>query len=224
MSIVDEIDRNRLPRHVAIIMDGNGRWAKQKHLDRSQGHVEGVKAVRRVTEIASELGIGYLTLYTFSTENWKRDKEEIDGIQIITHLAKGMNPIACSRVFDYVRKYEGNKVVILLLDDLHEAASGSENTAWQYDTDYEFLNDDSIKQIILAGVRYLDGYVRLQMAGIDKNKILYQRDEISALDKLKLDDIKTVFILHDLYSMELKEAAKKKIETMIRNEKDNIKE
>ena len=62
MSIVDEIDRNRLPRHVAIIMDGNGRWAKQKHLDRSQGHVEGVKAVRRVTEIASELGIGYLTL------------------------------------------------------------------------------------------------------------------------------------------------------------------
>ena len=151
-------------------------------------------------------------------------KEEIDGIQIITHLAKGMNPIACSRVFDYVRKYEGNKVVILLLDDLHEAASGSENTAWQYDTDYEFLNDDSIKQIILAGVRYLDGYVRLQMAGIDKNKIFYQRDEISALDKLKLDDIKTVFILHDLYSMELKEAAKKKIETMIRNEKEDIKE
>ena len=132
-------------------------------------------------------------------------KEEIDGIQIITHLAKGMNPIACSRVFDYVRKYEGNKVVILLLDDLHEAASGSENTAWQYDTDYEFLNDDSIKQIILAGVRYLDGYVRLQMAGIDKNKIFYQRDEISALDKLRLDDIKTVFIFNGIKRRSKKE-------------------
>ncbi len=155
-------------------------------------------------------------------------EEVVDGVKVITHLAKGMNPIACSRVFDYVRKYKGNKVVILLLDDLHEAASGSENTAWQYDTDYEFLNDDSIKQIILAGVRYLDGYVRLQMAGIDKSKIYYQRDEISALDNIKLDGIETVFILHDLYSMELKDAAKKKIEIMIRNKegkesKDNNK-
>ena len=155
-------------------------------------------------------------------------EEMVDGVKVITHLAKGMNPIACSRVFDYVRKYEGNKVVILLLDDLHEAASGSENIAWQYDTDYEFLNDDSIKQIILAGVRYLDGYVRLQMAGIDKSKIYYQRDEISALDNIKLDGIETVFILHDLYSVELKDAAKKKIEIMIRNKegkesKDNSK-
>lgn len=87
MSIVDEIDRNRLPRHVAIIMDGNGRWAKQKHLDRSQGHVEGVKAVRRVTEIASELGIGYLTLYTFSTENWKRPKDEVDALMNLIVVA-----------------------------------------------------------------------------------------------------------------------------------------
>ena len=128
-----------------------------------------------------------------------------------------MNPIACSRVFDYVKKYKGNKVVILYLDDLHEAAKGSENTAWQYDTDYEFLNDDSIKQIIIAGARYLDGLVRLEIAGINKEKIVYGRDELSALDKLNLDGIDTVFILHDLYSMELKNTAKNKVEIMVKN-------
>lgn len=143
-------------------------------------------------------------------------EETVNNLKIITHLAKGMNPIACSRVFDYVRKYKGNKAVILFLDDLHEAASGSENTAWQYDTDYEFLNDESIKQIIIAGARHLDGYVRLLIAGIDKEKIVHKRDEITAIDSLNLKGIDTVFILHDLYAMELKEAAKRKVETMLR--------
>lgn len=144
-------------------------------------------------------------------------EEVVNGIKVVTHLSKGMNPIACSRVFDYVRKYEGNKAVILLLDDLHEEASGSENTAWQYDTDYEFLNDDSIKQVIIAGVRYLDGYVRLQIAGVDPTKIVHERDELSAVEKLKLDDIQTVFILHDLYSIELKENVKNKVEVIIKS-------
>ena len=148
-------------------------------------------------------------------------EETINGIKIITHLAKGMNPIACSRVFDYVRKYKGNKVVALYLDDLHEAENGSENTAWQYDTDYEFLNDNSIKQIIIAGVRYLDGLVRLELAGIAKEKIVYGRDELIALDNLNLEGIDTVFILHDLYSMELKNAAKNKIEMMVKNLEKN---
>ena len=142
---------------------------------------------------------------------------------MITHLSKGMNPIACSRVFDYTRKYKGNKSVILLLDDLHDAANGSENTAWHYDTDYEFLNDESIKQIIIAGARYLDGLVRLEIAGVPKEKIVYQRDELSAIDKLKLDGIDTVFILHDLYAIELKNAVKNKVEIMIKNkEKENL--
>ena len=150
-------------------------------------------------------------------------EEEVDGIKIITHLSKGMNPIACSRVFDYVRKYPGNKAVMLFLDDLHEAESGSENTAWQYDTDYEFLNDDSIKQIIIAGARYLDDYVRLEIAGVDKNKIVCRRDELSAIDDLRLEGIQTVFILHDLYAMELKEAAKNKVEVMIRSKESSNK-
>lgn len=144
-------------------------------------------------------------------------EENVNNIKIITHLSKGMNPIACSRVFDYVRKYKGNKAVILFLDDLHEAANGSENTAWQYDTDYEFLNNESIKQVIIAGARYLDGYVRLLIAGVDKEKIVHKRDELTAIDSLKLDGIDTVFILHDLYAMELKEAAKHKVENIIKS-------
>lgn len=142
-------------------------------------------------------------------------KETVNGVEIITQLAKGMNPIACSRAFDYVRKEEGNKVVFVLLDDLHEAANSSENTAWHYDTDYEFLNSDSIKQILTAGARYLDTYVRLQMADIPKEKIVCQRDEISLVDKLNLEGIDKVFILHDLYSIDLKNQIKKKVEEKI---------
>ena len=67
----------QVPSHVAIIMDGNGRWAQARGLDRSQGHVEGVNTVRRITEVASEMGVKYLTLYAFSMENWNRPKEEV---------------------------------------------------------------------------------------------------------------------------------------------------
>lgn len=85
--MIEEIDKNRLPRHIAIIMDGNGRWAKARGLDRSQGHVEGVNTVRRITEAASEIGIEYLTLYTFSTENWNRPKEEVDALMHLIVIA-----------------------------------------------------------------------------------------------------------------------------------------
>lgn len=147
-------------------------------------------------------------------------KEKVKNIEIITQLSKGMNPIACSRAFDYVRKEEGNKAVFVLLDDLHEAANSSENIAWHYDTDYEFLNSESIKQILTAGARYLDTYVRLQMADIPKEKIIYQRDEMSLVEKLKLEGIDKVFILHDLYSIDLKNQIKKKVEEKILENKD----
>ncbi len=82
-----EIDPNRIPTHVAVIMDGNGRWAKARGLDRSAGHVEGVTSVRRITEEASDLGVKYLTLYTFSTENWNRPKEEVDALMELIAVA-----------------------------------------------------------------------------------------------------------------------------------------
>lgn len=79
-SYKEHIDFNNLPRHIAVIMDGNGRWAKKKGALRIFGHKNAVEAVRAVTEGAGELGVKYLTLYAFSTENWSRPKAEIDGL------------------------------------------------------------------------------------------------------------------------------------------------
>ena len=83
MKIEEQIRKDRLPRHVAIIMDGNGRWAKKQGLARMFGHRQGVETVHRITEVAAQLGIEYLTLYAFSTENWNRPKEEVDALMTL---------------------------------------------------------------------------------------------------------------------------------------------
>ena len=80
MTTIDQIDKTRVPQHVAIIMDGNGRWATQRGLPRTAGHVEGVANVKHITEVCSNLGVKYLTLYTFSTENWNRPQDEVMAI------------------------------------------------------------------------------------------------------------------------------------------------
>jgi undecaprenyl diphosphate synthase len=79
-SLKDKINLDRLPKHIAIIMDGNGRWAKEKGQDRLYGHYHGVESVRNIVEGCAELGIEYLTLYAFSTENWDRPQEEVTGL------------------------------------------------------------------------------------------------------------------------------------------------
>ncbi len=80
MSWRDQIDMSRLPQHVAVIMDGNGRWAHRRGRERIYGHHQGVKAVRRTVEAAAEIGIRYLTLYAFSTENWGRPDSEVSAL------------------------------------------------------------------------------------------------------------------------------------------------
>ena len=77
MNSTIHIDSERIPQHVAIIMDGNGRWAKQRGLHRNMGHQQGVETVKRITELSTRIGIKYLTLYTFSTENWSRPSDEV---------------------------------------------------------------------------------------------------------------------------------------------------
>ena len=79
----EKIDLNNLPKHIAIIMDGNGRWAKTQGKFRSFGHQNGVRSVKDTVEAASEIGIKYLTLYAFSTENWNRPKEEVDALMTL---------------------------------------------------------------------------------------------------------------------------------------------
>lgn len=81
--LLNSIDKSRLPQHVAVIMDGNGRWAKQHGKARVFGHTNGVNSVRQVSEAAAELGIQYLTLYAFSTENWNRPKLEVEALMLL---------------------------------------------------------------------------------------------------------------------------------------------
>jgi undecaprenyl diphosphate synthase len=79
-SLKDQIDLQKLPRHIAIIMDGNGRWANKRVLPRIAGHREGMKVVKKITKLSNRLGVDVLTVYAFSTENWKRPKNEVDYI------------------------------------------------------------------------------------------------------------------------------------------------
>ncbi|MEO9534067.1 MAG: isoprenyl transferase [Crocinitomicaceae bacterium] len=89
MSIKEKLDTNNIPEHVAIIMDGNGRWAKQQGHARLFGHATGVESVREALKAATEVKVKYLTLYAFSTENWNRPKEEVDGLMdlLVTTIA-----------------------------------------------------------------------------------------------------------------------------------------
>ena len=83
MNYIELIDKERVPGHIAIIMDGNGRWAQQRGLPRTDGHQAGAAVVRRIAEDAVELGVRYLTLYTFSTENWNRPADEVAALMVL---------------------------------------------------------------------------------------------------------------------------------------------
>ena len=80
------MDKNKIPLHVAITMDGNGRWAEKRNLVRTKGHTEGLKVAKAITKAASDAGVKYLTLYAFSTENWKRAQEEVGFLMNLIHV------------------------------------------------------------------------------------------------------------------------------------------
>jgi undecaprenyl diphosphate synthase len=109
MSLFDKLDHHRIPSHIAIIMDGNGRWAKARELERAEGHKEGVNAVRRVVEAAIKASVQYLTLYAFSTENWHRPTEEVNGIM-------DLMVYAIARETDHLKK---NGVSIASIGDMN---------------------------------------------------------------------------------------------------------
>lgn len=97
--LLHEIDLNNLPKHVGIIMDGNGRWAKKRGLPRSAGHRAGAQNLKTITEFAGEMGIPYITAYAFSTENWKRPKEEVDALmQLLLDYLRDKNQLAGKNV------------------------------------------------------------------------------------------------------------------------------
>ncbi len=100
MSLLETIDKENTPQHIAIIMDGNGRWAQQQGQERLFGHNFGVEAVREALKAAQEIGTKYLTLYAFSTENWNRPKEEVDGLMdlLVTTIGKEVDELHKSNV------------------------------------------------------------------------------------------------------------------------------
>lgn len=142
-------------------------------------------------------------------------KEKVNNIEIINYLAKGQNPIACSNVFDDIRKQSGNKEIILMNNDVHDNIESSENMSWIYDCDYEFLNDDKISRIILGGPRSKDDYLRLLLGGVDKKKIKYTDNPENTPKYIKVKGYDKIFILYDVYSADqafkIKDDIKEKI-------------
>lgn len=155
MSLKDKIDIARLPRHIAIIMDGNGRWAKEKGKERIFGHQNGVVSVRETVEAAAELGIQCLTLYAFSTENWNRPKAEIDALMelLVSTISKetktlNENNIRLSAIGD-LKSLPGN-----CYNELNEAIKKTKKNsrttlilALSYSSRWEIIN--AVKQIAL---------------------------------------------------------------------------
>lgn len=135
---------------------------------------------------------------------------EANGRKIILHLAKGQNPVACSRAFENIRNAPGKKAVIMFLDDYFDARHTVENTAWFYDTDFEFLNDDSIVQVVIAGARHHDTYVRTLLAGVPAERIVHMREE-SAAPAAVTPEADTVFILYDVYTIRLANEIRRKL-------------
>lgn len=150
--------------------------------------------------------------------------ERIDiGDKAITMLlAKGQNPIACSRAFDYIRRTEGKKAVILLIEDYYDAKHTSENVAWLYDADFEFLNDPSVEQIVIAGVRAADFRVRLLLAGVDDSRIVCMREEVATADAVDFERVDNAFVLFDVYTTMFADATRERLETRLNGQNEEV--
>jgi undecaprenyl diphosphate synthase len=115
--LLDKIDKTHLPKHIAIIMDGNGRWAKEQGQDRLYGHLHGVESVRNIVEGCAEMGIGFLTLYAFSTENWDRPEEEVIGLM----------ELLVTTIRDEVETLKKNDIQLHVIGDMNMLPENAQN-------------------------------------------------------------------------------------------------
>lgn len=122
--------------------------------------------------------------------------------EIVRTMAKGQNSVSCSRTFDFVGHEEGDRTVFIMIDDLFERRDSSEFVGWIYDVDFEFLNTDGVKQIVLAGPRCYDYKLRLLIAGVPAERILCEEDEFKAVDIMD-KDIDKLYLLHDTSTYDL---------------------
>ena len=155
MSLQDQIDKNKLPNHLAVIMDGNGRWAKQKGLFRNKGHEKGAKTVKAIVEACAEIDIPFLTLYAFSTENWNRPKLEIDLLMrlLVSSLKKELKTLQKNNIkLNVIGNIDSlpKKTIKELLDVIEKTKSNSRMTltlALSYGSREEIIK--TIKEISL---------------------------------------------------------------------------
>lgn len=145
-------------------------------------------------------------------------EEEVEGRRVILHLAKGQNPVACSRAFQNIRDYPGKKAAILFLDDFFDAQHTVENISWLYDADFEFLAHESVVQLIVAGARHWDVYLRLLLAGVPAERIDHMPDTKGAPGALKTGEPDAVFILYDVYTIKLAEETRRLVEERLGKE------
>lgn len=146
-------------------------------------------------------------------------EENVNGKKIILHLAKGQNPIACSRAFENIHDYPGTKSVVLFLDDYFDAKESVENISWYYDTDFEFLNDPSVTQIVAAGVRHWDVALRLQLAGVPQEKICHIENVEDAAAQVDFTKADSAFVLYDVYTIGLANRTQEKLSARIKEGK-----
>ncbi len=123
---------------------------------------------------------------------------EVGNTQVIAHLAKGQNPVACSCVFEYVGQESGTKEVVIMVDDIYDRKDSSEIMTWIYDADFEFLNQPNITNIVVVGVRRQDYKMRLLMAGVPEDRIRIVEKEDEVCGQLNFDTEK-IFVLYELY-------------------------
>lgn len=135
--------------------------------------------------------------------------------KIIMNLAKGQNPIACSRVFDFIRQQPGKKAVLIMIDDHDDNKYSSENIAWLFDADFEYLADESITQVIVGGGRHHDFRMRLRLAGLEPERIFSSEQPLETPELLVPDQCDTVVVLYDLYTYDESIAVRDKLKTML---------
>ena len=144
--------------------------------------------------------------------------DEVDGYRIIRQMSKDRNALGSSRAFDYVSGLPGEKELIMMMNNLSDAAVWSENTCWLYDCDFEFLNRDNIRNIVVTGPRAKDYYLRLKFAGIEDDRISFVHDEIDAPGALRLYPGEDIYVLYGTDSIDLADQVADKVRERI-NEK-----
>ncbi|MBU3092266.1 isoprenyl transferase [Clostridium sp. CF011] len=150
-----ELDMSRIPEHIAIIMDGNGRWAKERNLPRALGHKAGVEAIRRIVKECNKLGVKYLTLYAFSTENWNRPLQEVDALMklLVEYLKNEFEELNAN---DVVINSIGNisklpQICITELNSAYERTKNNKGLILNLALNYGGRNEivDAVKEICL---------------------------------------------------------------------------